>query len=93
MSKNNTTYDKDYYPHLLSILLDKRLKDPSGNDIPDEYDPRKLTLLSRHQVTFWDEIHLKIVISTGRIKLLLGKNVEVKFPWNKEGIFDISSSD
>ena len=32
-------YDKDYYPHLLSITLDKRLKDPSGNDVTDEYDP------------------------------------------------------
>ena len=93
MSKDNTTYDKDYYPHLLSIPLDIRLKDPSGNDIPGEYDPRKLTLLSRHQVAFWDETHPKVVISTGRIKHLPGKNVEVKFPWNKEGIFDISSSD
>ena len=40
-------YDNDYFPHLLSIPLDKRLKDPSGNDVPYEYDPQKLTLLSR----------------------------------------------
>ena len=38
-SKDNTTYDKKYYPHLLSIPLDIRLKDPSENDIADEYDP------------------------------------------------------
>ena len=83
------THDKDYYPHLLSIPLDKTLKDPSGNDIPDEYDPQKVTLLSGLQATFWDEIHAKAVISTGKIKHLPGKNVEGKFLLNKEGIFDI----
>ena len=29
----------------------------SGNPIPDENDPRKLTLVSSHQVAFWDETH------------------------------------
>ena len=87
------TYDKDYFPRLLSIPLDIRLKDPSGNGVPDEYDPQKLTLLSRHQVAFWDETDPKVVISTGKINHLLGKNVEVKFSQNEEGIFDNSSSD
>ena len=65
--------------------------DPSGNPIPDVYDPRKLTLLSRHQVAFWDETHPKVIISTGKVKKLPNKNVEVKFPWNEDGTFDIFS--
>ena len=65
--------------------------DPSGYPIPNEYDPRKLTLLSRHQVAFWDETHPKVVISTGKTKNLQNKKVEVKFPWNKKGNFNPTS--
>ena len=54
------TYDTDYYPHLHLISLVERLKDLSGNDVSDEYDPRQLMLLSRHQITFWDKTHPKV---------------------------------
>ena len=85
------TDEKQYFSHLRGIPLDQRLKDPLGNEIPDEYDPQKLTLVSRHQVTFWDETHPKVVISTGKIKTLHNKKVEVKFPCDKEGNFNLTS--
>ena len=65
--------------------------DPSGNQIPHEYNPYKLTLYSWNQVAFWDETHPKAVISTGKIKNLQNKNVEGKFPWNEEGHLNIIS--
>ena len=69
-----------YYPHLEDIPLTIQLQDPSGRNIPDVYDPRKLTLLSRHQVVFWDETHPKTIVSTGKIKNLPDKDIEVSFP-------------
>ena len=92
VSENNEKQNKNYFPHLRNIPLDIRLKDPSGNEIPDEFDPRRLTLLSRHQVVFWDETHPKISISTGNIKNFQDLNVEVKFPRDKEGNFCINSN-
>ena len=91
VSKNFIYKENYYYRNLQQIPLDQRLLDPSGNPIPDEYDPRMLTLLSRHQVAFWDETYPKVVISTGKIKNLQNKNVEVKFSQNKEGNFNITS--
>ena len=68
VSKNSICKENYYYRNLQQILLDKRLLDPSGNPITDEYDPRRLTILSRYQVAFWDETHPKVVISTVKIK-------------------------
>ena len=70
-SENCIYEEKSYYPNLLQIPSEQRLLDPSENPIPDEYDLCKLTLLSRHQIAFWDETHPKVVISTGKIKISL----------------------
>ena len=80
-----------YYPHLEAIPLTIKLQDPSGRNIPDVYDPRKLRLLSRHQVAFWDETHPKTIVSTGKIKNLPDKDIEVRFPRNSEGSLNIVS--
>ena len=77
-SENFIYEEKCYYSNLLKLPLEQRVLDPSGNPIPDEYDPGRLPLLGRHQVTFWDETHPKVVISTGKIKTLQNKKVEVK---------------
>ena len=75
---------------LTEIQLKQRLLDLSGNPIPDEYDPCRLILLSRHQVAFWYETHPKVVISTRKIKNLKNKKVELKFAQNEEGIFNFT---
>ena len=77
--------------HYILVPLEQRLLDPSGKSIPDEYDLHRLTLLSRHQIAFWDETHPKVIISTGKIENLRNKKVEVKFPQNKEGNFNLTS--
>ena len=97
-TENNTVHKENYidgklnyFPHLESNSLTQRLTNPSGKSIPDKFDPWRLTLLSRHQVAFWDETHPKVIVSTRKIKKIPNGNVEVKFHKKEKGHFNISS--
>ena len=77
------------YNHLIIVVADKQenLTGPEGNNLPYIFDPRRLTKLNCHQISFLEETHPKAVVSTGYVKEHKDVKVEVNFPLNIKGIF------
>ena len=72
------------YTNGADVPLDKPLYDPDGNVIPDWFDPRKLTGLSRTGTAWFDETHLDVQVRTEKNKTFGNGQVQVRFP-RKDG--------